>query len=268
MIRYADSPALEKKLNAVLAGEDLLHACLLAAYRSARAPGADFWVCESGKVPYGALLRANGGFIFCSGEKPNLTELGEFLRFMGCRRLAARLPVLEPLAASLGLAPPRHAPIMALQANVPLPCFPTGGEPIEIRREREQLRPIYALLGECDADFGTGGSVRYEDWLSGMRLRERDGICGIWALYAGGQLAATASVMAASGRCAEIGALATRRELRGRGYGSLLLCHLSQRIRQGGRQPILACAQDSLARYYRRLGFDSFDRWAIAEREQ
>lgn len=266
MIRYVDSPALEEKLKEVLAGEDLLHACLLSTYRSARAPGADFWVCEGGHAPYGALLRADGNVIFCSGETPDLEELGEFLRFLDCCCLCARLAILKPLAASLGLGPPRHAPSMAWRSGTSPPLLPTGAGELEIRREREQLRPIYELIAGHYEGFAADGGPSYDDWLSGMRLRERDGVCGAWALYAGGQLAATASVLSASGRCANIGALVTRRELRGRGYGSRLACFLSQQIIQGGRQPVLGCAQDSLERYYQRLGFYRFDRWAAAKR--
>ncbi|MCI8624168.1 MAG: GNAT family N-acetyltransferase [Provencibacterium sp.] len=267
MIRYVDSPAREKKLLDVLAGEDLLHGCILSTYWNAQTAGADFWVCENGQVPYGALLRLGRSFLFCSGQRPDLGELAEFLRFMDCRSLCGRLAVLEPLCSPLGLPAPAHAPAMACRDASLLPSPDAVSPSIQIRREMEKMRPVYDLILEHYEGFDNyGGGPGYDNWLSGMRLRERDGICGVWGLYVDGMLASTASILAASGRCIDIGALVTRRELRGRGYAARLLARLAALAGQSGRFPVLGCAREELVSYYRRLGFSPYDRWAAAEK--
>lgn len=267
MIRYVDSPALSERLSQLLLGEDLLHACFLATYKNARAPGADFWLCENG-APYGALMRTDSGFIFCSGEKPDFAELREFLRFIGCRCLCARLPVLEKLAAPLSLTSFEHAPAMVRRGGFSL-SFPEREENIDIRRETENRRPVYELIDRHYEGFDNyGGGPGYDRWLSGMRLRERDGVCGVWGLYINGELVSTASIMSASERCADIGTVVTRKDCRGRGYAARLIDFLCRQLEKSGRLPVLGCANERLQGYYQRLGFTAYDRWAAAEQRE
>lgn len=261
MIRFVDSEGTQKQLKAVLAGDDFLHACLLhTPYRAlgVQKPNlAQFWVvCRADETPVGALLRQPDECILCDGGlgEEEQDEVAALLRFLDCDCLCARYELLERIYAAARLPHPVGSKI--LRGN-----GAAGEKSARVRPVFEHLRPLFTLILENYGSYTTAAG--YEHWLSQQRLRMKDGVCGIYAIYEGEHPIATASFTAASGRCVDVGTVVVQKERRDRGLGRELVRHLTATAGERALEPILCCATPELEDYYRRLGFVPYDRWGV-----
>ncbi|WP_195282673.1 GNAT family N-acetyltransferase [Harryflintia acetispora] len=259
MIRFVDSPARQADLEKVLAGEDLIHACMLSSYyNGSRRVGKDlrFWVCYEGEEPCAALLSIYDEVLLCDGGLVKTDELEEFLRFLGCEVLCGRGPLLRRLAPGAGLRVDELAPAMVYRGGAL-----TADEPAFLPVE-ENFSGLYRMIGEnYDHFFDCGG---YEGWLADYRFKRLDGVCQIYAYCENGAPVATGALTCASGRCADLGGIVVRRDHRGRGLGQRMVRFLIARAREHRRLPVLCCAGEELLGYYRGLSFEQYDEWACA----
>lgn len=219
--------------------------------------GSRFWLCFHESRRPAALLngRPAGLFTLCAlpsfvPEEDLLEEIGVFLCLNGCRTLCGAIPEMPLLCRRAGLPPPRSAPVMKTDG------YPAaaGGDDPRILRADEDARRIFSLI--CP----DGGN--YDEWLCGLRVRAADGFCAPYALYEDGVPVAAALFMGADTHHAVIGGVAACPERQG--YGSAIVRYLTALASRTGKAAVVACADEALAAFYRRLGFIVCGRWYSA----
>ena len=118
-------------------------------------------------------------------------------------------------------------------------------------------KQLYPLLVSCFAS----GIPPFDVWYADVSHRQRHGLCRIAAVLEDGVPVAGAMTVAACGGGALIGAVATRRESRGRGYASACVSRLTRALMKEGRQVYLSPKNETARRIYSRLGFIETGEW-------
>jgi len=250
-----------ERLQTLLEEGDPLYGPLLCTERvvAGRYPalGSRFWLCLDSLCRPAAVLngRPAGLFLLCALppftlEDELVEEAGMFLRLNGCRTLSGSLAALPLLCERAGLPPPRSAPVMKTDGRAAVPDS-------RAVRADEDPRRIFTLIGAGD----NGG---YDEWLCGLRVRAADGFCAAYAIYEDGVPVSAAMFTGADTRRAVIGGVAAAPDRRGRGYGSAIVRHLAAEARRAGKESVVACREESLAGFYRPLGFTPCGRWYSA----
>ena len=134
-----------------------------------------------------------------------------------------------------------------------------SGPPVESPVTCVDLPPrdLYPLLVSCFAS----GIPPFDVWYADVSHRQRHGLCRIAAVLEDGVPVAGAMTVAECGGGALIGAVATRRESRGRGYASACVSRLTRALMKEGRQVYLSPKNETARRIYSRLGFIETGEW-------
>lgn len=226
-------------------GDPLMSALLHTEWTVAqRYPALDsrFWICLDTNDRPAAVLngRPGGFFLLCSPSRLSDEMAGElniFLNLNGCRHL---------LCAPF--------PLPGCTQGAPILRADSGAADPRVRRVEDGFRPVYALLGE--------EMEQYDEWLSGVRVRSADGFCAVYALYQDEIPVAAAMFTGTNRQYAVIGGVAVHPQYRRQGLGSVIVRHLTDLAARTGRSGVVACADESLVRFYEPLGFLPCGRWA------
>lgn len=185
-----------------------------------------------------------------------LEELAAFLLQIGGDRLEGEQSLLQLLGiAGDALLPFSCGQVMRLrgaQGNL---------APADARIHTAQtLAPVYHLL--CAADEHFAGQSHYETWLADFSHRCRHQSAQCLILIENQEIVSTLSISFLWGKNALVGGVATHPQYRGRGYAGALLTHLHELARKRGLSLWLLAADETLAVFYRRFGWEGVSRWA------
>lgn len=170
-------------------------------------------------------------------DKSRLSEIEEFLAFLGGAELFSRPPLCRP--EDIGIVMKRREERRISAGN---------NEGVSLL---PSLKDVWRLLDSCRED---GLDVpAYEDFLPDMSHRLRHGTALCAGIYSQNELLACGMTVAQSEKCAVIGGVAVRRENRRQGLGKACIEALCSRL--GKRDVYIIRQQDRNREFYEALGF-------------
>lgn len=199
---------------------------------------ASFWQSER------AVLCLFGGRLTVIGEISG-EELFSFASMLGAREIegdARRLPDSPDFVRT-------EHPVLEYRGGASSADPPAAGD----------LAEAWEIL--CDADAAFAEESSRLEWLSDLRRRTGQDRAAVFC-----ESGAAIVVTALSPHTAVIGAVACRREKRGRHAAASLLKKVTSLYAREGRAAVTAAATDPLAGYYARLGFVPAGRLALLTR--
>lgn len=208
---------------------------------------ARFFAQKCGTEYTAVLGGIDGDFALCAGENADFTELALFMRTAGYETLLCDAAILKHLGLSESASGPIFYYAQQAQNAAITPQL----------LEQDALRDAYSLLllsGFTLPPFG--------DWLADVAARQRTNASAVYGIYADGRLDATMSLLFQTQQAAFLGALATRKESRGHGYGGAMVSFLAESCRTKGQRCALFCRDGGIARFYQKQGFLPQGRWA------
>ncbi len=125
--------------------------------------------------------------------------------------------------------------------------------------DSEQLNLLFRVLA---ADRPRAFTRRYyADWYTDMSHRVRHGLSACFGVFEKGELVACASVLYSNAQYGCIGAVSTRTECRGRGFGTDCTVAAAMYVFANGQIPCVACADDGIEKWYQSMGFAVCGQW-------
>lgn len=212
---------------------------------------AGFWVqTDERGAPSSAISCIDGRVWVTGAGRSDGSELSAFLRALGG---FDRLTAPGPLTASLDIPGARYsAPIMEYRGGP----FHGNYGPVAGGLTLDEL---YDINAECFPGFAAG--TRRDMWCAYTSHLLRHGHGFAAGVRDGGRLVSTAGVYATGLRYGVIACVATRKGFRGKGHAALLVRYLCDRLIGMGLTPALLCAEDGIAPYYGRMGFQHRGCW-------
>lgn len=128
------------------------------------------------------------------------------------------------------------------------------------RADSEQLSLLYPVLfgdtarQERPADFAA--------WYADLSHRVRHGLCDCYAVFREGCAVSCAAVLYSNAQYGCIGAVATRPQQQGKGYGTDCTLAAAHAVVLNGLTPCLACADSGIHKWYEKMGFCVCGAWA------
>jgi GNAT superfamily N-acetyltransferase len=119
----------------------------------------------------------------------------------------------------------------------------------------DNYKDVYALLVSSGFELGEYGA-----FLADFASRVNNGCAALSTIYDNSILAATASALFIGENDVLLGAVATDKEKRGRGYASQLVKALASYYATD-KKVFLFCREDSLSEFYKKCGFCIVGRW-------
>ena len=199
---------------------------------------ADFWV----QSPDTAVCMVDGNLTVECTENSDFDELKQFLNFIPYSTLLFD----EKFCCQLGFENFETSFIVKY-------CGNTNNE---IIAADDNYKGVYNLLISSGFELGD-----YSSFLADFVSRINAGCAFLTSLYSDNRLAATASALYIGNNDVLLGAVATDKNLRGRGYASKLVSSLASYYGKE-KNVYLFCREDSLAKFYEKCGFCIKGRWA------
>ncbi|MBR4765194.1 MAG: GNAT family N-acetyltransferase [Clostridia bacterium] len=199
---------------------------------------ADFWV----QSPDTAVCRVDGNLTIECSEKTDYDEIKHFLNYIPYNTIS----IDEKYCRILGFD-------KYLSSFLVKYC----GDSLNISIEPDDnYKCVYNLLISSGFELGD-----YSSFLADFVSRINAGCAALTSYYNDSVLAATASALFIGKNDVLLGAVATEKIQRGRGYASELVKSLASYY---GREKnvYLFCREDSLAEFYEKCGFCIAGRWA------
>jgi len=231
----------------------------------------------SGTQIYGYYARYGNGYPFTTTwlcQEEDGTVWGALGKYNGALRLSCGTLTVEQvqeLRDFIGMTGSGCVTLEASEAAVHT-LFPQGayscGEVMEYRGdapeytdERINTSPkpddVFPILKESDPIFAQ--TAQFDEWLcDAFHLCNHGG--GWYAVIGREAVAAITALTPAYGL---IGSVATIPSARGKGYATMLTQCCVHRLCSSGRIPVLLAADARAAGLYRRIGFETTDRWAV-----
>ena len=201
-----------------------------------------FWVQYSDEKPVAAVSRLDGNMsVFC-GEGTGFEELAAFIKTVGFSSLACR----EENMIKLGFEADKASYIVEYAGT-------KSNEVPDVLWDYDKKK-VYELLRDCGFELGSYGAFA-ADYCS--RLNKG---AAMLAAVENEELDACASALFIGGNSVLLGAVATRKEARGKGYASKAVKALADRFEN--KTVYLFCRNDSLLAFYEKMGFELNGKWA------
>lgn len=194
------------------------------------------WYQVNGDELTAALCSFNGDLVIWSNIRADYEELKEFINSLGYNNIICRardIVSLELFACSCGQIWRKEVQ----NNNVCSYCKPES---------LAEYKEIYELL-ELNGDFN--------EWFADISRRVNKGCAEVRYLKQDGKIVSTASLVHISGNRAILGAVATHKEYRNKGFAKQLINSFASLT------VYLRCLP-SLNPFYEKLGFKSVDVWA------
>ncbi len=195
-----------------------------------------YWIQINDDYLTAAVLAFEGEIVLSTTLKADFTELREFIETIGYSTVfcqARDVVSLEMFACGCG---------QVLRKNSTVSEFDDFERPQNLSDYRE----VFDLL-EIDGDF--------DKWFSDISRRVNHGTADMRIIRKDGKIVSTASLLHIAGERAVLGAVATDKAYRGRGFASNLVNSF------GGYTVYLRCLP-ALNSFYERLGYKCVDVWA------
>jgi len=189
------------------------------------------------------IITRIGTTVTLCGEPEDLSELEEFLQFLG-GRIEGEASFLLEIFPQAHLRPVMEAPLM--------PSFPVLPEGISVVVP-DRLFPVYELLCQCDPDFAA--STQLEPWLVDFSYRCRHHFSKCFLLLDRGQITGVFCLLFRACGQALGGAFAVLPSFRKLGYGSLLLNYGAAFCTRQKEQLFLIAKNQQIAEYYQKRGW-------------
>jgi len=223
----------------------------LAVYGTSGGIAGQWIARDSAGTPTAALLRFSGWMVICAGAGVDIPELADFLQAVGgFRYIEGSSALVRALGGFLSGVCDSSCTM----------CYP-GEPPAQTGADvcdDPSLEDVHRLL--CTESLA--GSAPWTEWYPHTSHLVRHGLGFAAAIYEDGQAVATGGVYASGAGYGVIGGLTTLQAYRSRGYAGRIVRHLCRACIRRGWTPVLFCAGDSLADYYRTLGFVPLGHWA------
>ena len=201
-----------------------------------------FWVQYSDEKPVAAVSRLDGNMsVFC-GEGTDFEELAAFINTVGFSTLVCR----EENIIRLGFEA-KNASYIVRYEGTPSTEIP------DVLWDYDKKK-VYELLRDCGFEMGDYGAFA-ADYCS--RLNKG---AAMLAAVENQELDACASALFVGENSVLLGAVATRKEARGKGYASKAVKALADRF--DDKTVYLFCRNDSLLAFYEKIGFVLNGKWA------
>ena len=199
---------------------------------------ADFWV----QNPYTAVCIVDGNLTLECSDNSGFEEIRQFLNYIPYNTLA----VDEKYCDSLDIKKYNSSFIVKY-------CGSSDNNAIS---EDDNYKGVYNLLSSSGLELGD-----YSSFLADFVSRINSGCAALTSCYIDGDLAATASALFIGKNDVLLGAVATDKNMRGRGYASDLVESLASYYGRD-KNIYLFCREDSLTQFYKKCGFCITGRWA------
>ncbi len=135
---------------------------------------------------------------------------------------------------------------------------PVNSENVSFNKDFKQM---YSII-KCAGLVGVG---EYLPWLSDISYRTNHGASLTAAVYNGDEMLSCASALFITENSALLGAVATKEEHRGNGFGSVLVKTLGNKMLSLGKRTMLLCKNDSITEFYKSIGFEIIGEWGLKE---
>lgn len=201
-----------------------------------------FWVQYVEDEPVAALCRIDGNVSLFCGENADFEELAAFVDTVGFSALACR----EENLKRLGLEADNASYIVRYAGEI------TQSAPWVLWDYDK--KEVYELLRECGFSLGDFGSFA-ADYCSKLNK----GTAKLAAIANDG-LDACASALFIGKNSVLLGAVATRKNARGKGYASTAVTALANSF--ADKTVYLFCRNDSLLEFYKKMGFEYDGKWS------
>ena len=199
---------------------------------------ADFWIQNSDT----AVCSVDGNLTIECTQNSDFDELRQFLYCIPFNSIS----VDEKYCQMLKLKPFSSSYIVKY----------TGKTDNNIIGTDNNYKAVYILLIESGFEIGD-----YYSFLSDFVSRINSGCAALSSLYVDSILAATASALFIGEKDVLLGAVATDKSFRGRGYAPELVSSLASYYAKN-KSVFLFCREDSLAVFYKKCGFSVTGRWS------
>lgn len=206
-------------------------------------PFALFWVqLLEGRIT-AALSKVDSSVTVAAAEEFDPQEIREFLKVIGFSFLLGEKRVLEDLGFKI------HEKGIIMKYD---PAENSTGEGDFESCQEPPYRKIYELLKAPEA-FGER-IPPYEHWLCDISARVRKNCARVLFSERDGKCVSCGMLTFESGGGAVIGAVATEKSFRKKGYGSEIVKRLCRCAERDRKTAVLMCEEDKVS-FYEKLGF-------------
>lgn len=208
---------------------------------------AMFWVQENNGNETAAVCRVDGNMTVCCGDGADYEELSAFINAVGFMSLTGDAEV----AKNLGFMPSKTSFTVEYKGGAKV-----GN--VEAVRNCDKKK-IYDLLCGCGFELGD-----YNAFLADVCARLNKETASFAAIMHEDEPCACAFALFKGRKSVLLGAVATNKNARGRGYASELVGTLAEENSE--KKVFLFCRNDSLADFYSKIGFEKSGKWSVVEK--
>lgn len=203
---------------------------------------AMFWVQKIDEIPVAAISRVDGNMTLSCEENADFEEISCFMNAVGYSSVTFDMK----FAQNLGINPQKSSFTVKYKG---------GAERYDVLADYDK-KEIYSLLTECGFELG-----EYNSFLADVCARLNKSTASLAASETEGRLSACAFALFEGEKSVLLGAVATSPAARGKGYASKLVGTLAENKKE--KDVFLFCREDSLAEFYKKIGFETVGKWAI-----
>ncbi len=210
-----------------------------------------FWLQynESGNVT-SAISKSNGDITIQTSKNSDISELREFLEFIGYTSLLCETQFEFGSKAKQGII---------MELITPIRIYTNFGTVLN-----PDLNLVYDLLEKCrNKDFKV---PEYEDFMLDMSHKIRHNMAMCTAVVNKNNLISVAMTVAQSRNTAIIGAVAVDPKFRRQGYGGQAVLSLSQILEN--RKIFVMCDKIENERFYKSLGFEDSGSFTVINKRK
>ncbi len=213
------------------------------------APFAFFWQQENGDEITAAIAKIDGDVTLFATENADYEELAVFLETVGYSTVSCNEAVMKKLGFSY------YSSSFLVEYKNPQTVSADG-------IVRADYAAVYSLLKECDFSL----PATLGDFLADFAARCNHSAADYGCILEGDKLASTASALFIGEKSVLLGAVATAKDCRGKGYAAKIVAALADKYYLSGKRVYLFCREDSLEKFYTRIGFEVIGKWSVKER--
>lgn len=136
--------------------------------------------------------------------------------------------------------------------------FPSPGV-----EDTQDYHGVYRVL--CGVPWMKQSLPPFDVWYVDVCHKVRHGIASMKAVVQDGAMVSVGMITGQSEDMGIIGGVATRENCRGRGFGSRLVCALTEELLHQGKKACLFRRQGENEAFYRSLGYETIGQWYLSE---
>ena len=250
MILSANELPEYAKIVGKMAQHDPFACRIISLFHSYR-PGlafVDYWLTRdtlNGDYT-GAIARNGSNFLLLLTDKTDLGEISSFLRISGASGVIGN--GAYPLDWTGKVT---HGAV--------LECHTITEDDEKVKVITPDIKAAYHLIVSCE---GEGFQPpEFDSFYVDVNHKLRHHTMRLCGIEDNGKLAALAMTVAESETAAVLGAVACAPEYRRKGYGSIVVKHLTNALVAENKRVYLHRAQNANVRFYQKLGFTECGQW-------